>query len=266
MRKVGKWIGIGLALLVCFVLGAAVASQRRSIFPDVLAQAKTLTGMAEQGTFLSRTVTVVGEGSVRIKPNVAYASIGVETLNESIQQATSESAKTMEQIIAALKAAGVAEKDMQTSGFSVWVDRSRSMEGELTGQAVYHVTNMVNVTIRDLDKIGEILEQAMANGANLINSVSFGIDQSEALQKEARQKAAEDALAKAQELAALHNAQLGKLVSVSEIVGAGGGYYAGGADALMGAYRMMGLGGGAGPISPGELELALKLQVVYALK
>ncbi|MBC7254791.1 MAG: SIMPL domain-containing protein [Chloroflexi bacterium] len=266
MRKVWQWIGIGLALLVCFALGVAAISQGWVALPNVSAQAKTPTGAETQGALLPRTVTVVGEGSVRIKPNVAYASIGVETLGESIQQATSESAKTMEQIVAALKAAGVAEKDMQTSGFSVWVDRSRSMEGELTGQAVYRITNMVNVTIRDLDKVGEVLEQAIASGANLINSVSFGLDQPEALQKEARQKAADDALAKAQELAALHNAQLGELVSVSEIVGAGGGYYTSGVEALTGAYRMMGMGGGAGPISPGELELALKLQVVYALK
>lgn len=260
--KIGRWIGTGLALIACFALGVAVVSQ--GWLANVSAQNKAATPTIANAP-LPRTVTVVGEGSVKIKPNVAYASIGVETLNESIQQATSESTKTMEQIVAALKAAGIAEKDMQTSGFSVWVDRSRSMEGELTGQAVYHVTNMVSVTIRDLDKVGEILEKAMGAGANMINSVSFGIDQPEALQKEARQKAAADALAKAQELAALHNAQLGELVSVSEIVGSGGGYYASGTDALLGAYRM-GMGGGAGPISPGELELALKLQVVYALK
>jgi len=249
------------------------------ISTTVQAQAKTPTPQPQQAaatiavlpttvaptTTLPRTITVVGEGTVRIKPDIARASIGVQTLGESVKATTTESTKTMDAIITALKKMGVQEKDIQTSGFSVWVDRGRTPEGELTGKATYQVSNMVNVTIRDLDKVGEILDAAIEAGANSIHGVSFGLDEPKKLQSEARQTAVSDALAKAQELAKLHNAQVGAVVSVSEIVGGGGGYYDSNFMAMEAMYRGGFGGGGAGAISPGELELSLRLQVVYEL-
>lgn len=269
-----RWSGVLLSLAFIIVLGAVAVSQRWTV---VSAQAPARTPTPSQATTtplpttvaptttLPRTITVVGEGTVRIKPDIARASIGVETLGSSVKTATAESTKTMDAIIAALKKMGVQEKDIQTSGFSVWVDRGRTPEGELTGKATYQVSNMVNVTIRDLDKVGELLDAAIEAGANSIHGVSFGLDEPKKLQSEARKTAVTDALTKAQELATLHNAQVGAVVSVSEIVGGGGGYYDSNFAALEMMYRGGFGGGGAGTISPGELELSLRLQVVYEL-
>ena len=270
-----RWSGVLLSIALIVLLGAMAVSQGW-FSATVQAQAKTPTPQQATAsttalptavaptTSLPRTITVVGEGTVRIKPDIARASIGVETLGDSVKATTAESTKTMDAIIAALKKMGVQEKDIQTSGFSVWVDRARTPEGELTGKATYHVSNMVNVTIRDLDKVGELLDAAIEAGANSIHGVSFALDEPKKLQSEARQTAVTDALTKAKELATLHNAQVGAVVSVSEIVGGGGGYY----DSTFAAMEMMyrgGLGGGAGAITPGELELSLRLQVVYEL-
>jgi hypothetical protein len=245
-------------------ISISVGAQAKTPTPQQAASTTVLPTAVAPTTSLPRTVTVVGEGTVRIKPDIARAAIGVETLGRSVKVATAESAKTMAAIIAALKSMGVSEKDIQTSGFSVWADRPRSPEGALTGEATYYVSNMVNVTIRDLDKVGELLDAAIEAGANSIHGVSFAIDQPKALQSEARQAAASDALAKAKELATLHNAEVGAVVSVSEIVGSGGGYY----DSNFAAMEMMSRSalGGAGAISQGELELSLRLQVVYELR
>lgn len=269
-----RWSG-ALSLALIALLGA-MALPQGWISPSVQAQAKTPTPQqatppttlptaVAPTTSLPRTITVVGEGTVRIKPDIARASIGVETLGDSVKATTAESTKTMDAIIAALKGMGVQEKDIQTSGFSVWVDRARTPEGELTGKATYHVSNMVNVTIRDLDKVGELLDAAIEAGANSIHGVSFALDEPKKLQSEARQTAVTDALTKAKELATLHNAQVGAVVSVSEIVGGGGGYYDSNFVAMEAMYRSGLGGGGAGAITPGELELSLRLQVVYEL-
>jgi uncharacterized protein YggE len=215
-------------------------------------------------TTLPRTITVVGEGSVSIKPDIARVMIGVDTVGDSVKKASAESAKTMEAIIATFTKAGVADKDIQTSGYNVWVDLGRTPEGELTGKATYHVNNMVQVTVRKLDDIGSLLDGAIEAGANAVNGVTFAVDDTSKLETEARQKAAADALAKAKELAGLHNGQVGGVISISEIVAAGGGYYANTLDSS--SKYQMGMGGGAGPVTPGELELSLSLQVVYELK
>jgi hypothetical protein len=215
-------------------------------------------------TTLPRSITVVGEGTVNSKPDIARVIIGVDTIGDSVKAASAESTKTMDALLASLKKAGVAEKDLQTSGYNVWMDLGRTPEGALTGKATYHVNNTVQVTVRKLDEIGALLDGAIEAGANAINGVTFALDDPSKAEAEARQKAAVDAYAKARELAALHNGQAGGVISISEIVASGGGYY--GNTFSTSSKYLMGMGGGAGPVTPGELELTLSLQVVYELK
>ena len=215
---------------------------------------------------MSRTITVVGEGRVRIQPDIAQINIGIEVVGETVKEASSQVAETMTAVMNALKEGGVAEKDMQTSGYSVWVERPYGPEGPIMDQApIYHVNNTVNVTIRDLTNVGGVLDAAIEAGANNIYGVTFSIADPKPLQAEAREKAVADALAKAEELAGLNNVQLGEVVSVSEVIGGGpSGYYPGFARVPV-APEGMG-GGGGGPISPGELEMAAQLQVTYAIE
>jgi uncharacterized protein YggE len=213
-----------------------------------------------------RTITVVGEGQVKIKPDVAQINIGIEVVGDTVKAASSQGAETMTAVMDALKAQGVEDKDMQTSGYSVWVERPYGPEGPAMDKApIYHVNNTVNVTIRALDKVGSVLDAAIEAGANNIYGVTFSVADPKPLQAQAREKAVADAHARAEELAGLNNVQLGQVVSVSEVIGGGpGGYYPGFSQLPMAAEGMG--GGGGGPISPGELQMTAQLQVTYAIQ
>jgi len=158
----------------------------------------------------ARTITVVGQGSARIEPDVARVSIGVEAMAETVADAVEENKTKMTSILAALEETGVAEKDIQTMHYSIQFERypepmprvSGSESGEPKPQ--YRVSNMVNVSIRDLDKVGGVLDAVVEAGANNIWGVSFGLEDPKAAQTEARSNATADALARAEALAELN--------------------------------------------------------------
>lgn len=242
-----------LLALAGLVLGLSVAN------PDVAAQGtQTATGATSP-----RTITVMGEGKVNIKPDIATTNIGVEIMASSVKEANAEAAKTMSAIIAVIKTNGVADKDIQTSGYNVWVERpyiDPSLGQSTEAKPIYHVSNSLNVVIRDLDKVSVILDAAMEAGANNINGVTFSLADQTKTNSEARAEAVTDAKTKAAELAKLTGVELGSVMSITEVVG--GGYYAGGFSKL--ASLDPGMGGGT-PIAPGQLELTVQLEITYAI-
>lgn len=244
--------------LVPVMTGIAVLAAAVMIAPQRLAPAPV---SAQESAMPSRTITVVGEGQVRIQPDVAQANIGVEVVRPSVQEASAESRALVEAVLTTLQEQGIAERDIQTSGFSVFAERY-GPEGPLADdQTRYRVSNNVMVTIRELDKIGEILDAAIAAGANNIYGVNFSLDEPEAVESQARAAAVENAQAKAQELAELTAVELGQVVRVSEVIGSSGGIYGGN----FAEQSMRGLGGGGAPISPGELELTMRLEITYLI-
>jgi uncharacterized protein YggE len=212
---------------------------------------------------MTRTITVVGEGQAQIEPDIAQTNIGVEVVTGTVRAASDQAADTMNAVMAAIRAQGVADEDMQTSGYNVWVERPYGPEGPRPDAApLYHVNNSVNVTIRDLDTVGAILDAAMEAGANNIFGVTFSIEDPGAAQSQAREEAVSDARAKAEELAGLHGLEAGEVISISEVIAQGGFF----PSTVRMAAADMGAGGGAGPISPGQLQVSVQLQVTYALR
>ncbi|MCX6045263.1 MAG: SIMPL domain-containing protein [Chloroflexi bacterium] len=211
-------------------------------------------------TSTPRTITVVGEGKVSIKPDMALATIGVEVIKPTVKEASAENKATIAAVLEALKAQGIAEKDIQTSGFSIYAERYN--QDGASEQIRYHVSNNVSVVIRNLDKVGDTLDAAIEAGANNIYGVNFSVSDPTKLESETRAKAIDNAKAKAADLAKLTGVTVGDVVSVSEVVGGnGGGVYQSNfakSDMAMG-------GGGATPVNPGELELSMQLQVVYSI-
>lgn len=213
----------------------------------------------------ARTVTVVGEGTVTISPDIAQLSVGVEVIQPSVQEASAEARKIMDAVLTALADQGIAEKDIQTSGYSIWAERMGGdpMMGEDgTMPDRYRVNNMVNVTVRNLESVTDVLEATIDAGANNIYGVTFSLDDPTTVEADARAKAVENAKAKADELAMLTGASVGGVVSISEVIGQGGGYF-GGNFARSAAYDSM--GGGGGPIAAGELSLTMQVQITYEL-
>ena len=223
------------------------------------AQAKSEAApVAQTEAAPARTITVVGEGKVSTQPDMAQINMGIEVVGPDIKEASSQAETAMNGLLTALKGEGVADKDIQTSYYNVWVERPYSPDGSSTSQAIYHVSNSVNVTVRDLANVANILGQAIEAGANNINSINFSVADPAPLKAQARQEAVTDAEAKAAELAGLNGVEVGNVVSISEVVG-------GAVPIPFAAATGMG-GGGAGPISPGEVEITTQLQITYAIK
>jgi len=254
-----SWMVAALSVTFLLLMGALVLVLA-GLSPSA-AQAQT----GAEASALPRTITVVGEGKVRIKPDVAQTNIGVDVRKSTVKEASSEAKTVMDQVLKVLEAQGIEDKDIQTSGFSIYVESPPyDPDGAPVDKAqpIYHVTNQVSVTIRDLDKVGAVLDAAIEAGANNIYGVNFSLADPTTMQSEARKKAVADAKAKANELAGLVGLKVDKVVSISEVIGDRGGYYSN-------AFKPglpVGLGGGGGSVSPGELELSLQLQVVYTIQ
>jgi hypothetical protein len=204
----------------------------------------------------ARGITVVGIGKVTGKPDIARVTVGVETQGPSLQTAVDENKAKMNVLLDTLKQQGVAEKDMRTSNYSVYTERLAASDGAGTNQLIYHVANQVEVTVRDVNQLGDVLDKAVAAGANNIYGVYFNVEDTAKLETDARAKAVADAQERAADLARLNGVELGEVLSVSEVIG--------GATPV---YRVAeGMGGGGTPVQPGELEVSVSLQITYAIQ
>ena len=208
-----------------------------------------------------RSITVVGIGKVTGQPDIAHVTVGIETQASSLQKAVDENKTKMNSLLDTLKKIGLADKDIQTSNYSVYAERvSPPTPGAEVSvdQMIYHVTNQVDVTVRDVNQIGDVLDKAVAAGANNIYGVNFSVEDTAKLEADARAKAVADGKARAAELAQLNGVQLGEVLTVSEVVGG---------SAFPMNYGAKGLGGGGGtPVQPGELEMSVSIQITYAAK
>jgi len=207
-------------------------------------------------------IWVSGQGRVTATPDIAILRLGIEAQERSVAQAQAEAAEAMDNVMEALKDNGVAEQDIQTQYFNIrqvtrWDDyKDREI---VIG---YRVTNVVAAKIRDVEKAGSIIDAVAAAAGDLtrIDSISFSIDDPSPYYAGARAEAMADARAKAEQLAELANVKLGKPTYISE-----GTMYvppvyprAVYEEAYAGAPPPT-------PISPGELEISLSVQVTYAI-
>ncbi len=247
------------ALAVLIVAGALLFSVNSFDAPSVAAQSTLPAAVAQPGAG-TRTVTVVGEGKVSLTPDIAETNIGVEVLRPSVQEATSAAEEVMQSILTALEEQGIAEKDIQTSGYSVYAERY-GPDGPLADEETnYRVSNNVQVTIRNIDSVGEVLDAAVEAGANNIYGVNFLVEDPSGVESEARQSAFEDARSKAEELAGLSDSALGQVLNISEIIGNAGYYQSNFAMADSAGY-----GGGGGGFAPGQQDLVMQLQITFEL-
>lgn len=195
-------------LLTALALGAA------ALPAGAMAQA-VATVPVLSGTRLDISAT----GEVTRVPDLAIISAGVQTLQPTATAAIEENANRMERVRAALRRAGIADKDIQTSTINLNPEY-RYVENQPPQLTGYRATNSVNVKFRDLKRSGAILDALVAEGANQINGPSLTIDRPEAAYDEARAKAIAVGQARAELYARALGKRVVRLLSVSE----GGGY------------------------------------------
>lgn len=236
------------------VLAAALAASAFAAAP-MTADAQTPPPMiATDGTLLS----VSAQAEARRAPDIATVSAGVVTQAADANGALRQNADQMAKVVAAIRAAGVADRDVQTAGVNL-NPQYRYVENQPLAITGYQATNTVNVTVRDVAKLGRILDALVATGANQINGPTFDIDQKEPVYDEARRAA----LAKAQARAEMYAKSLGlrvrRIVSIDE----GGGMSP---PRPVPMYAMAKAARDeATPISPGENVLSVNLNVVFEL-
>ncbi len=208
-----------------------------------------------------KTVRVSGTGIVAGDPDVVVLSIGVSVERDSVKQARTEAAEAMAGVIESVKGNGLVDTDIQTQHFSIhqrydYVKGKREFRG-------YNVTNTVSAKIRDLDTVGNVIDDAAEAGGDLvqINSIQFTIDDSTQLKMQARVAAMQNAQAKAQTLATEGGVTLGKPISISE----SGDFYAPYPVNLEFAFADD-AAGAATPIQSGQLQITVTVNVVYEIE
>ena len=190
-------------------------------------------------------------------PDVATLSTGVVTQAADANAALKANSAQMNKVVAAIRAAGIAERDIQTSGINI-NPQYRYAENQPPTITGYQASNTVNIKVRDIAKLGEVLDALVASGANQVNGPSFEIDQPEAAYDEARQAALKKAQARAEMYAKSLGLRVRRIVSISE----GGGFRP--PMPMMKAMAMDARAESA-PVAPGETTLSANLDVVFEL-
>ncbi len=221
------------------------------------------TGTTTLGGIISSQqegIWVSGRGEVTAVPDIATLRLGIEAQAAGVAEAQAQAFEAMNRVMDALTDNGVAEKDIQTQRFSIhrvtkW---DRVKEEEIV--VGYRVTNIVTAKIRDIDKTGAIIDAVAEAGGDLtrVDSISFSIDDPSAYYEEAREKAMAEAKAKAKQLAKLAGVTLGKPTYISEGIQVPPIIYPR-------AVYEEAPPAAASPISPGEMEISLTIQVAYAI-
>ena len=212
-----------------------------------------------------RTITVSGEGKVKTKPDTASISAGVVTEAETAREALDKNNDQMQEVMAGMREAGIAEDDLQTAQFSVSPIYSRPtrkagaprVDPKIVG---YRVSNTATGIIRDLKQVGPILDKVITLGANSVNGPSFYINKPGPLLDEAREKAVAEALRKADLLAQAAKVQLGEIQTIRE----GGGYAP--QPRMMNRAMAMDMEAKSVPIASGSQEIRASVNMVIAIE
>ncbi len=205
-----------------------------------------------------RSVTVSATATVSAKPDQARISSGVVSEAATARDALSKNTELMKKVIAELKAGGIDADDIQTASFNVEpvtaYDSKANTPPRITG---YRVANQVSVLVRDLAKLGEVLDKLVTVGANAISGLSFEVSTADALKDDARKEAMANALRRATLLAKAGGADVGDVLQISE-------------DVVMDGPRPYVVArmakAEAVPIESGTSVLEARVTVTYALK
>jgi uncharacterized protein YggE len=182
-KKVFYGVVVVAVIATLSVGGLVLATGSRGAQP--VAQAATSTSG-------DRSITVVGIGKAAGKPDIAHVTVGIETQAPSLQTAVDDNKAKMTVLLETLKKLGLADKDIQTSNYSVYTERVTPPTPDAkvsTDQMIYHVTNQVDVIVRDVNQLGDVLDKAVAAGANNIYGVNFSVEDTSKLESDARAKA-----------------------------------------------------------------------------
>jgi uncharacterized protein YggE len=208
-----------------------------------------------------RTITVFGEGIVKGKPDLAYISLGVQNEAQTANAAQKNNAQTMQKIINSLEQLGMSEEDMQTSRYSVYPFYSYGNEDREPKLAGYRANSTVTVKVKQIDRIGELIDAGVKAGANNVEEIRFTIEDNQALLLDALEAAAKDARAKAWRLANVMGTPLKQVRTIEEI-GVNSSDFVGRTELLQ---NVSAKDGGYTPVIPGSITVKMQVKIIYDL-
>ncbi len=207
-----------------------------------------------------RSISVVGRGSVDLPPDFAVLRLGVSTSAKTAKFATEQNNQSISRIFSLLRELGVSDDDFETVRFSLNPQRQyrKDLPPIVTG---YQASNVIRVEIHDLEKVGEIMQAAIDAGGNNFESLSFAAEKPELRLQDARVRAVEDALGKAEVLARTLGARVGPPLSIQEIEGSSPPVHERrmmhASDAMMSSVPVQG---------PSELSFGVEVRVKFSLE
>jgi uncharacterized protein YggE len=204
-----------------------------------------------------RTINVSGTGQASAVPDIAVVTLGVQTEAEQASAALSQNNERMQAVINAVKEAGVAQEDIQTQAIQLQPRLEQPRPQEVTPPNVvgYVATNTIQVTVRKLDNLGQMLDAAVQAGSNLIENISFQVSDPAELLDRAREAAWQDAQHKAEQLAKLAGAKLGDVLTINESS----------STPIPVVVERAAAPAAAVPIQPGTQMIEVDIQVTWAL-
>jgi uncharacterized protein len=243
-----------------FTRGLIVAT---ALSGSVLAGGFIEPALAAETERREATIMVSGEGEATVAPDMAVISLAVVRDADTAAEALSANSAAMTEVLAALKAQGIAEKDLQTTDFSIQPKYKQETRTDGTYEAPvivgYTVSNGLTVRVRDLAKLGTILDQSVKLGVNQGGGISFTNDDPEATVEAARKQAVEKAAAKAKTLTEAAGVKLGRIVEISE-------NFARPMPQVYAAAPMAKMADESVPIASGENLYTVTVNITYAIE
>ena len=212
-------------------------------------------GMAADNDKIERTVSVSASGSVAVEPDVAHISAGVVTEARSAKDAIARNSVIMSKLIDGLKAAGIEAKDIQTKHLNVEPSYTQPKDGRSATIDGYRVINQVRLTVHEVKRLGEVLDQAILLGANQVDSIAFSVSNMETLMDDARKQAMDNARRRGELYAKAAGGQLGPVLRIAEKLGDLQPVF----DGRMAMRASV-------PIEAGMRNLEVEVHVTYALR
>lgn len=220
------------------------------------------TTRIDTGTAQPPAISVNGEGKTTAAPDLAMVTLGVSTLRGSVAQARDDAATAMDAMVRSMRNNGVAEKDIQTQQLSISPEYDYS--GNRQVLRGFRVSNTVAAKVRDINRTSAVVDDAVTAGGDevQVQGISFTIDRPEELRRQAREKAVQDARARAETLASSSGVSLGAPLAISETGYTPGpvAFQAAGktADSVAAAP--------ATPVQTGELDVTVQVSVSWEIK
>lgn len=203
----------------------------------------------------THTITVTGTGKTTVVPDVARITVGYTSTQPTVKAARSTAAATMTQVIAAIKALGIAEADIRTVGLNLYPQTANNAPAKIVG---YTISEQLQVTVRDLDKVGDVVDVATAKGATDVSGVSFELADPDAAMNQARSAAVTAAQASAEAMAKAGHVTLGAVVAMTDVnVSAPYPMFMAAGKAADGSV--------ATPVQPGTQDVTAQVTVVFAI-